>query len=123
MTHPDDSMTVRLAAQLTGPPTGDPLQAAMRSAAIMIGRRVAELKEVGFDTNHPFDLGEQTGSTPFLITSLATSTVYLVICQKRIEDTFQVAAQVYNEGKVNKSFYKMTLVRANNGSIRANPGW
>lgn len=121
----DDSMTVQLFAPLAGSPTGDLLNDALREVVMSEARCVAELTEVGFSTSSAFDYLDQHLADPrlFTVTSLATNTPYLILCRKRVGNTFQVVAQVYHEGKVNRGFHKMTFARAQDGSICATPGW
>ena len=127
MTRPEDSAIAQLARHLVGPPSSDPLTRAMQTAAMTGIQRISEMNEVGFDTKTPFDLSalthHTTTSQPFLLTSLATKTEYFVVAMERIGNTFRVAVQVHQQGKVNNNYYRMTLVRATDGNIRANPRW
>jgi hypothetical protein len=125
---PDTPLTEQLAANMFGPPTGDLLHDALRSAALMAAARVTEMTGTGFGTNSQFDhdyltprIATQEGI--FTITSLGTGSTYLVVLNKRVGDTYQAIVQVYNPNTVSDRFYRMTLVRADNGSIRMNAGW
>lgn len=120
-------LIVQLAAQIVGPPTGNPLQDALRTAALNGAARAAEMNDTGFDTNAQFShdflaprVGAEQGA--FTLVSLGkTGTTYLVVLTERVGDAYQADVQVYNPGRPNARYYKMTLVRADNGSIRANP--
>lgn len=121
-------LIVQLAAQIVGPPTGNPLQDALRTAALNGAARAAEMNDTGFDTNAQFDhgyLAPRVGAeTAFTLVSLGkTGATYLVVLTERVGDAYQAAVQVYNPSKSGGRCYKMTLVRASNGSIRANAGW
>lgn len=122
------SLIEQLTAQVVGRPTGDPLQDALRKAALNGVARVAEMNDTGFDTNALFDhgyLAPRVGAeTAFTLVSLGkTGATYLVVLTERVGDAYQAAVQVYNPSKTGGRCYKMTLVRASNGSIRANAGW
>lgn len=119
----------QLAAELIGPPTGDPLRDALRETALLGVARIAEMNDTGFDTTTPFDhntLAPYVGTTQgiFTVVSLGkTGTTYLVVLSKRVGDAYQAAVQVYHSDKIGDKFYKMTLVCAPNGTIRMNAGW
>jgi hypothetical protein len=128
MTTLQNSLLLALATRSFGTPTGDPLIDAMHQAILGSTPAIAEMKETGFDTNGLFSLAHLLSSldrpSVFTLISLATNTEYAVSVQGyMIDGSFKVLVQIYNEGRPGKAWYKMTLVRASNGSIRANHGW
>lgn len=117
-----------LTARIFGNPTGDPVGDAMRELALKGAARIGEMNESGFDTAALFDhdfLAARVDSAEgaFVLTSRRTGTVYLVTLTTREGDRYRAAVQAYNPKKVGSRFYKMTVVRAADGSIRMNPGW
>lgn len=125
MTASQSNLFERLVALCAGPPTGDPLQDTAREALLSSAKCIAEMNTTGFDTENLFDDSQlrsrMAGTTPFTVASLRTATVYLVVVTAQVDDVYEAAVQIYTPGKVTERFYGMTLVRAANGSIRANP--
>ena len=125
MTAGHDSLAAQLTASIFGPTTGDPLQDAMRKAAM-----VGEMGETGFDTSTPFDRVNQAkyvgeGRKPFLLISLGTDTTYFVIVTKYVDGALRVAIAVHpgDQSPKTENLRKMTLTRNADGNVHAAPGW
>jgi hypothetical protein len=123
MTAPQDSIAALLARQFLGVPVDDALDRVLELGM----RRITEMTMIGFSTNSLFELSylaqHMKVTRPFLLTSQETETTYLVCIKRQAGEIFYAAVQVYHEGQVHDKFFRMTLVRADNGSIHATPGW
>ena len=116
-------------------PTGVPISDAVRSAVLYGAACIGEMNETGFDTNNAFSHDWLNGraGTPegvFTLNSVGlTSAVYMVVLRERVGDVYRAAVKVYDlnelrSGRINYDrFYSMTLVCADNGTIRMNAGW
>lgn len=125
MSSVKNSLIVQLATAATADSPRDDALSVMMNKLIRRGmQNIAEMNEVGFDTLERFDPQFFNATRAFVLQSKETGTRFVVLPRRWVGSTLQVAAQLkHGSGVHSKHFYKMTLRRANDGSIRADVGW
>lgn len=129
MTLPGYTVAELLVASIVGKPTGDPFWDALQEVALKGAARLGEMGETGFDTSDRFDhklLTARVGKPLlFPVDSLGkTGTTYEVAVAQRVGETYHVGVRVaHTPMRPGVKLRRMTLVCAENGTMRFTPGW